>query len=594
MWRAAVANPRQLPKAHDEPALRALATLLSRILPVMMGGVATILAYGAFAADARKPSALPLVEQNVLMVRLADGRLLGGYLRADHGVQQVAARYSPDNGATWSEAEVLLILTPTPGKWIGLQMLADSEGELHVFLLNDAKGDVSEAERAPDVLIGAPANRRLDIWHTRSALGRKHWPVPRMIWKGYTGALNSVIQMDSGRILLPFSYGTPRSWRKRGDGPDAFTLMGPYNCTVIYSDDFGQTWHSADALKCPAADIVSSYGAVEPVVIQLKDGRVWMLIRTQLGRFWESLSEDGATWSPPQPTGILSSDSPAGLVRLNDGRIVLLWNNCLRFPYAYGGRHVLHAAISDDEGKTWRGYREVAKDPKVAQPPPTGGDFGTGYPYPVLGSSGKVIYCTGQGGGRMMLKVLDPRWLLETSHSADFVNAREDWSVFGTKGAQFIRHPDRPEAGALRIAPNDPDWSASAVWNFPAGLSGSLRMKMRIGPRFGGALIGLTDHFSTPFDLEDRFHNVLNLDVAADGGLLDAALAPGAWHELRVDWSVPAGAATISVDGEQAGALPLLRQTAGICYLRLRALGQSGDAGGFIIASVDVDVTPED
>ena len=52
----------------------------------------------------------------------------------------------------------------------------------------------------------------------------------------------------------------------------------------------------------------------------------------------------------------------AGLVRLPDGRMVLLWNECMRYTYAHGGRHVLHGAISDDDGTSWRGLREVARE----------------------------------------------------------------------------------------------------------------------------------------------------------------------------------------------------------------------------------------
>src|SRR5689334_14169154 len=68
---------------------------------------------------------------------------------------------------------------------------------------------------------------------------------------------------------------------------------------------------------------LTTYGADEPAIIQLKDGRVWMLIRTQRGRFYESYSNDGAYWLPALPTKLFSSDSPAGLIRLKDGGILL-------------------------------------------------------------------------------------------------------------------------------------------------------------------------------------------------------------------------------------------------------------------------------
>src|SRR5262249_25970503 len=186
------------------------------------------------------------------------------------------------------------------------------------------------------------------------------------------------------------------------------------------TDDGGATWHLSNSLVTPVPDIVSAYGAVEPVVVQLKDGRVWMLLRTQMGRFWESFSRDGAHWSEPRPSDILSSDSPAGLVRLSDGRLVLLWNNSLRYPYAYGGRQMLRAAISEDSGRTWRGYREVGRDPLRNEKPPTDGDFGTGYPFPTVAAHDQVIFASGLGKGRQLRVIMDPAWLYETTQAADF------------------------------------------------------------------------------------------------------------------------------------------------------------------------------
>jgi hypothetical protein len=109
----------------------------------------------------------------------------------------------------------------------------------------------------------------------------------------------------------------------------------------------------------------------------VKGGRVWNLVRVQWGSFYESFSGDGSRFSEPQPAALVNSDSPAGLTRTDDGRLVLLWNNCQRYSYALGGRQVLHAAVSEDEGKTWIGYREVMRAPKADEPPPPGGDFGT-------------------------------------------------------------------------------------------------------------------------------------------------------------------------------------------------------------------------
>src|SRR5260370_24478010 len=101
-----------------------------------------------------------------------------------------------------------------------------------------------------------------------------------------------------------------------------------------------------------------------------------MLMRTQRGRFYESFSPDGAKWSPAKPTTLISSDSPAALLRLKDGKILLFSNACLRYPYAYGARNVLHIAVSEDEGRTSPGFREVARDHRRNQPPSIHADTG--------------------------------------------------------------------------------------------------------------------------------------------------------------------------------------------------------------------------
>src|SRR5262249_11679598 len=150
---------------------------------------------------------------------------------------------------------------------------------------------------------------------------------------------------------------------------------------------------------------------------------------------------------------ILASDSPPSLTRLKDGRIVMLWNNCLRFSYAQGGRHVLHAAISADEGRTWRGYREVARNPLVEEPPPPNGDHAVSYTLPVVPHDGEILAPLWVGGrGGMWLLRFHPEWLYETGRKTDFSPGAEGWSSFGTKGVEVVAHPDKPGARALHVS----------------------------------------------------------------------------------------------------------------------------------------------
>jgi hypothetical protein len=288
--------------------------MLTRDCATLAAALALSLAAGI--GHAASPPQRLSVGERMVVVRLPDGTLMGCVHRVVDGLHEAAARYSKDNGLTWSEPETLLTVREGMGV---TEMLCDRDGEVHLFLLDEAgTGAVTQGE-AERVLHNELIGRRLDIWYARSHDGRTRWDEPRMVWMGYTGALNSVIQMNNGRILLPFSWWTPRNWRNRGGGLKEFTFMGQFDSTLIYSDDGGATWALANNLSVPVPDIVSAYGAVEPVVIQLKDGRVWMLIRAQTGRFWESFSDDGARWSEPQPTSIISSDSPAGSCALTTG-----------------------------------------------------------------------------------------------------------------------------------------------------------------------------------------------------------------------------------------------------------------------------------
>lgn len=552
------------------------------------------LAAAALAQEGPRP--LPKFDTGIMFARLHDGTMMG-VLQGPATVagktqQMVSARYSKDNGTTWSAPEPLFPVPAGPGSWGAGEVLVDRDNEVHVFFTVGGSGLKAggEGERP---LIGELTNARIDIGYVRSSNGRKTWSKPRVLWIGYTGALNSVIQMKSGRILLPFSYLTKRSWGNRGGGLAAFTFMGQYNCTDIYSDDGGATWKLGTDLMVPVPDIVSAYGAVEPVVVELPDGRVWNLMRTQNGRFWESFSTDGANWTEPRPTSILSSDSPAGLVRLNDGRIVLFWNNSLRYPYAYGGRQVLHAAISEDMGKTWRGFREVGRDPFRNEAPPSNQDYGTAYPFPVLANDNKILFVSGQGADRVLRMILDPKWLYETRQTADFKARAEEWSTFGTKGVSIVSDPEKPESRVLDIRKTEEGWPAAAVWNFPAGAKGKLELSIQIRPGFGGALIGLTDHFSTPFDMEDQFYNVHNLWIPADGRLSSRAkLVPGRWHKLALEWDAEKQNCRVLLDGTEALTLPVVRASRNVSYVRLRATAEKTDRAGFMVRSVVADVRP--
>jgi len=270
----------------------------------------------------------------------------------------------------------------------------------------------------------------------------------------------------------------------------------------------------------------------------------------------------------------------------------MMWNNNLRYCYANGGRAVLHAAISEDDGRSWRGYREVAANPLAKEPPPPDGDHGVSYTVPALAADGHIVtsLSLGPGGGAYLLR-LDPEWLYRTTREDEFSGGLSAWQTFGTRGVALAVHPGLPNRQVLAIRKPDVNWPAGAVWNFPAGRRGKLRIHLMLLPGFGGALLGLTDHFSVPFDVEDQFHNVFNLDLLSGGALKDGGrLGLNHWHDITFSWDIDQRRCRVATDGREITSLTMRRDTVGPSYLRLRSTVPGQDQSGMLVESVAADV----
>jgi len=162
-------------------------------------------------------------------------------------------------------------------------------------------------------------------------------------------------QLSTGRIVIPTLKIV--GYEHQDDGGDHCS------CGVSYSDDDGQTWG-----KCVSFVDLPMRGAMEPKVEELKDGRLLMVMRTELGSVFKSCSEDGGrTWSKPQTTGLRAPESCPGLRRIpQTGDLVLIWNHSLYDPDFdhCGVRSPLSVAISKDEGETWGQIKNIETDPE--------------------------------------------------------------------------------------------------------------------------------------------------------------------------------------------------------------------------------------
>ncbi|NUM53858.1 MAG: exo-alpha-sialidase [Candidatus Hydrogenedentes bacterium] len=471
------------------------------------------------------------------------------------------------------------------------QLLLDSSGVLHAFSLK-ARGD----GRKPAV------DFFIDLWHSRTEDNGARWSESKPYFEGYVGDVLDFDQLPNGRIVVPFAYWVPGL----EDGPP----VGSNRTTSVVSDDGGATWSkpvSALTSPCYPDHNGSNNGAVEPGILPLRDGRIWMLMRTQAGFLYQSFSRDGVNWAEAASSRFHSSSGPPSLLRLPDGRIAVFWNNCEMPPReqgqgVYGGRDAIHAAISDDEGRTWQGFREFYRDRRRNETPPHSGDRGTAYPISGSSKDGKMVVLAGQGGSGRNVIFIDPDWLTETHASDDFSNGLDAWSVFKEfgpasgwwrdrcQGPELIDHPTKPGAKVMHVRRPDDKHPDAAVWNFPNGRRGVLSVRLMPREGFGGGNLALTNRFFNPNDVRGDSLAMFSLSLPTDGLLgKKPALRTGTMHTIKLAWDIDRHRCDVRVDGQQVTSLALLNSTDnGVSYLRLASTAAEIDPAGFIVESVDV------
>jgi predicted neuraminidase len=158
-----------------------------------------------------------------------------------------------------------------------------------------------------------------------------------------------VIQLRSGRLIVPLAlHNTPQQ-----NKPD---WTGRVLCYL--SDDAGTTWRQSQTVL-QAFDPRSNARRIaqEPGVVELRDGRVMMFVRSNAGSQLISHSGDGGqTWSTLLPSNLKSPTSPATIERIPGSEtLVCVWNDHANIaPALRGKRTPLSLAISQDEGLSWQ------------------------------------------------------------------------------------------------------------------------------------------------------------------------------------------------------------------------------------------------
>lgn len=465
---------------------------------------------------------------------------------------------------------------------------------LNVFV----KSEAIEKERVASV--GLP--RFLNVW-VRTAAG-SNVNEPRMIWQGYNGSQMEYEQLPSGRIIVPFGSFQPHA--------KAVPPLGRHKIVVQYSDDQGKTWsESISKLVSPCYENFngSNEGACEPAIERLKDGRIWMLFRTQAGFLYESFSSDeGTTWSTARASRFSTSTGPPNIMRYHDGSLIVCWNNCEMPPRAdgigvYGGRDALHIAASDDDGKSWRGFREIYLDHRRNDNPAATGDRGTAYPLAAYTSDNRIVVLAGQGSGGRNPILIDPIWIFENTAKTNFSDGLDECSVYKhhgpakawwrarAVGCELVQNPTELNKKCLKLRKPDELPPDGAVWNFPNAWSGSLSTRIYLKPECQGGSISLNDRMFDPSNDDGERLAVFQLVWGEDHQLGKLQLESDRWYDVRIQWDLTRDHADLFIDDQLVATLPLLNRTLnGVSYLRFRSLAKTTDLDGFLVDDAHVTV----
>jgi predicted neuraminidase len=232
----------------------------------------------------------------------------------------VVLAYSDDAGKTFTEPQAMAV--PTGGtRCFDPTLWIDPQGRLW-YIFN--RGNEMTAQHDVHARICDAPDATPPVFGDEFRVG---FDVP------YAFRMNKPTVLSSGESIMPVTLAQEPIY---GWFAGSKQLQG-----VGISSDQGRTWSLHGAVKAPE-------WALECMITELRDQRLWMLIRTSSGVLWESYSQDkGRTWSEGQATKIASPGSRFFIRRLTSGNLLLVNH------YNFKGRSHLTARISNDDGATW-------------------------------------------------------------------------------------------------------------------------------------------------------------------------------------------------------------------------------------------------
>lgn len=569
----------------------------------------TCLALGTCSALASTPprilDAVPPADGSRGLVRVSDTEIrhYGGEVEVGSSMPCIV---SHDNGETWSELQYAqekfpkkysglpneapaIIYLPRCQKYMMIQAIGD-----FFFMADELDGEWVTPNKEGTAFVGRDvwASDRSEVYH-----------LPK-------GLFRNPLELSTGRIIVA-----------KGHSPEGSKFM--------YSDDQGLTWQlSKDSIVVPAfkeegidKDLRWRNSGAEGTAVELKNGDLYALVRSDQNHSFESISHDGGdTWSEPKASPFYSTVTMSTLGRLANGKIICLWTNTAPMPEVPHGkgsrwedvftnRGSLHVAYSEDEGKTWQGYREVWIDgqrnsPTFAVEPGKHDRSCHQSEYLELDDK-RILVSAGQHPLHRKMMIFDQDWMQETGREEDIVKnglanlhafvfvppaysiqynrklgvEQVSWSGDGVMDA--VKFGILNDASLIQ-ADMGIDYRYSGVtWNFPKADAGEVSFSLRFAEGSSGCHVSLTDRMFNPCDASTPLRSVFTLKLAPAAKLGSFELKANTDYQFRLSFKGSQCDVYVNDSPEPVAQMDLVHQpSVGISYLHFISSGDEAVSSG--------------
>jgi hypothetical protein len=269
------------------------------------------------------------------LARSPGGRLwatwYGGPTPGEDQNNYVILATSGDNGQSWTDEAV--VIDPDgdgPVRAFDPQLWVDPDGRLWAFWAQ-AVGHSASVGGVWAIVTEDPDDEA------------PSWSAPRRLTEGVM--MGKPMVLSTGEWCLPAS-----TWRETD-----------HSARLVVSTDRGASWNVRGGCNVPKEDRAFD----EHLIIERRDGSLWMLARTSYG-IGESVSADrGRTWEELRPSGLAHPSARFFVCRLESGNLLLVKHGPIG---ERTDRSHLTAFLSEDDGRSWVGALLLDERPGVSYP----------------------------------------------------------------------------------------------------------------------------------------------------------------------------------------------------------------------------------